>query len=122
MNNDNLFSSYNPQGLYIHNESNFYIFTFNKKEFFDFEVNVNYYKTLKEKTKIKISTIKKQSNISNQNIFFDNPINAVFTQFEQKNLFFNLIESKKKDYVIYTFTFNKNAWIYYPVKNQDLKI
>ena len=121
INNDNIFSSYNQETLVIDNKSNFYMLEFKKNEIFDFEVNVNYFKTLKEKTRIKITLLKKETNISIKWAYNLNniPIDGENILMEQKNLIYSL--ESQKDHILYTVSYNKDQNIYYSVYNQDIK-
>ena len=121
INNDNPFSSYDLGNLKLYNRSNFYMFTFQKKEYFDFKVNANYFKTIKEKLKIKITTIKKNPNtyllnsFKSDKILSDGYINGNI----KKNLIYTF--DPQKEHILYTFTFNKDYNIYYSIYNSDIE-
>ena len=121
INNNNLFSSYDQDSLKIFNKSNFYMIDYKNKIFPGFEVNANYYKTLKESTKIKITTIKKEQNISIQWGYNLNDIHidGWYQLFEQENEIYSM--ESTKDHVLYIATFNKDLNIYYSAYNPDIK-
>ena len=119
-NNKNIFSSYNQENLNIVNNSNFYMLEF-KRKFFDFEVNLNYYKALKEKIKIKISLIKKEPNISIKWTYnlYNIKIDGEEILIEKNNWIYSL--ESQKDHILYTVTFSNNLNIYYSIHNQNIE-
>ena len=116
INNDNIFSFYKENDLIISNKSNFYMFEFKKKEFLDFDVNVNYYKTLKQKTILKLTTIKREPYISIISYMYNDFENAMI---EKENRIYNI--EPKKDHILYTVNYFKNLNIYYSTYNSDIE-
>jgi hypothetical protein len=121
INNNNLFSSYDQDNLNIFNRSNFYMIDYKNKIFPGFEVNANYYNAIKDRTKIKVTTIKKESHISIGWVYNLNniPIDGYDMLFEQKNEIYSM--ESPKDHILYTVTFNKDFNIYYSTYNSDIK-
>jgi hypothetical protein len=92
------------------------MFEFKKKEFLDFDVNVNYYKTLKQKTILKLTTIKREPYISIISYMYNDFENAMI---EKENRIYNI--EPKKDHILYTVNYFKNLNIYYSTYNSDIK-
>lgn len=119
-NNKNILSSYNQETLNIGNKSNFYMVEF-KRRFFDFEVNANYYKTLKENIKIKIISVKKEPNIF---IKLAQNLNNIQIDGEniitEKNNWIYSLESKN-NHILYTVTYSKDLNIYYSIYNKKIE-
>ena len=108
----------------INNKSKFYMVEYKKNNFFDFEINVNYFKTLKEKTKIKLTAIKKETNISIKGAYKYITLNEMnekgFIICNEQN---NLIYSYESDqeHILYFNTFNKDLNIYYTLYNSNIE-
>ena len=119
-NNNNIFSSYDHEYPNTRNKSYFYMLEF-KKGIFDFEVNVNYYKTIKEKTKIILTSLKREPNVIIKWTYYLDNINIDMENIiiEKNNWIYSL--KSQKDHILYCVTYNKDLNIYYSKYNQNIK-
>jgi hypothetical protein len=102
------------------NNINLCMLDFKKENIFDYEVNVNYYKTLKQNTTIKLTIIKKTPNISiGDNIFGQKQyISSYVTKVNEQQLIYSF--QSTREHIICTFSFNKNIKYYFSEYNFDI--
>ena len=117
---ENLFMIFNDKQT-NRNSINFGLIDFKKENRFDYEVNVNYYKTLKQNTTVNLTIIKKDPNISISKNLFEGEsfISSYFTKINQHKLIYNF--QSKKELIICAFTFNKDIKLYFSEYNFDIK-
>ena len=116
---ENLFMTYHDTQN-KRNNINLCMLDFKKENIFDYEVNVNYYKTLKQNTTIKLTIIKKTPNISiGDNIFGQKQyISSYVTKVNEQQLIYSF--QSTREHIICTFSFNKDIKYYFSEYNFDI--
>ena len=117
---ENLFMIFNDKQI-NRNSINLGLIDFKKENIFDYEVNVNYYKTLNQNTKVKLTIIEKDPNISISNNIYEGEffIFSYITKVNQYKLIYNF--QSQKELIICAFTFNKDIKLFYSEYNFDIE-
>ena len=117
---ENLFMIFNDKQI-NRNSINLGLIDFIKENIFDYEVNVNYYKSINQNANVKLTIIEKDPIISIANNIYEGEfyIFAYITKVNQYKLIYNF-QSKKK-LIICAFTFNKDIKLYYSEYNFDIE-
>ena len=103
------------------NNMNLCLIDFKKENIFDYEINVNYYKTLKQNATVKLTIIEKTPNISIANNIFEGEfyISSYITKINQHQLIYSF--QSKKELIIGAFSFNKDIKIYFSEYNFNIR-
>ena len=117
---ENLFMIFNDKQI-NRNSINLGLIDFKKENIFDYEVNVNYYKSINQNAKVKLTIIEKDPIISIANNIYEGEfyIFAYITKVNQYKLIYNF--QSKKQLIICAFTFNKDIKLYYSEYNFDVE-
>ena len=114
-----IFSDYDDRGNIL-NGTNIYIISYKPRNVFNYEVNVNYFKTIKEPTKIKLTTIEKDPLIEIQSNVYANSLSAsTYKTINGKYQIIYILQSDNK-HIIYIPTFDKDMKAYYSEYNFDI--
>ena len=116
----NLFTTY-YDNQNRRNVINYCMIDFEKENIFDYEVKVNYYRTIKQKETIKLTIIEKNLNISITNNIYGEKL-QIFSYITRLNQFqsINSFQSNN-EHIICAFSFNKDIEIYFSEYNFDIK-
>ena len=118
-NGENIFSTYYDNQK-LKNSTKFCIVGYNHRNIFDYEVNVNYFRTLKENAKIKLTKIEKKpgviisSHIYSERLYSSSYINILY----QYKIIYNF--QSQVPSIIYFNKNNENIKVYYLEYNLDV--